>query len=201
MTKPRKKRDTAPGFDPAALDALLGERRTMGEVDELFRQMKKALMERALAGELTHHLGYAPGEAKPSNQPNHRNGTTPKTLVSEHGDVSVDMPRDRNSSFEPKIVAKGQTHWHGFDDKIISMYAGGMTYEEIRGHLGEIYGVEVSLDACYPIVWIDALVVKVRVDRVVQNRPAYLALGLNLDGKKEALGLWIGTGDGESAKF
>ena len=119
-------------------------------------------------------------------------------------------------------MEKGQTHWDGFDDKIISMYAGGMSYEEIRTHLGEIYGVSVSkdfistvtdkvlddvrawqtrpIDDCYLVVWIDALVVKVRVDGVVRNRPAYLVLGLNLEGKKEALSLVIGTGD-ESAKF
>ena len=89
MTKPRKKREPASGFDPAALDALLGERRTLGEVDELFRQMKKALMERALAGELTHHLGYAAGEAKPTEQPNHRNGTTPKTVLTEDGAIPL----------------------------------------------------------------------------------------------------------------
>jgi putative transposase len=191
--------------------------------DGLLRDLFKRLIETAAGAELTEHLGYERGDPAGRGSGDNRNGTTSKTLVTEHGDVTVDMPRDRESSFEPRIVAKGQTHWHGFDDKIISMYAGGMTYEEIRGHLAEIYGVEVSkdfistvtdqvledvrawqnrpLDACYPIVWIDALVVKIRVDRVVQNRPAYLALGLNLEGKKEALGVWIGAGDGESAKF
>jgi len=132
------------------------------------------------------------------------------------------MPRDRNATFEPQIVAKGRTHFDGFDDKIISMYAGGMSYGEIRDHLADIYGVEVSkdfitkvtdavmddvrvwqnrpLDPCYPIVWIDALVVKIRTDGVVRRRPVYLVLGLNMEGRKEALGLWIGKG-GESAKF
>lgn len=131
------------------------------------------------------------------------------------------MPRDRNSTFEPKIVEKGQTHWDGFDERIIAMYAGGMTVEEIQGHLSEIYGIGVSkdfisavtdkvlddvrvwqnrpLDDCYLVVWIDALVVKVRVDGVVRT-PAYLALGLNMEGLKEALALVMGTGD-ESAKF
>jgi putative transposase len=143
-------------------------------------------------------------------------------LLTDHGEIPVAIPRDRNSTFEPVIVEKGQTHWDGFDDKIISMYAGGMTVEEIRGHLEEIYGVKVSkdfistvtdkvlddvrawqnrpIDDCYLVVWIDALVVKVRVDGVVRNRPAYLVLGLNMDGKKEALALVIGAGD-ESAKF
>jgi putative transposase len=106
MTKPRKKQATAPGFDPAALDALLGERRTIGEVDELFRQMKKALMERALAGELTHHLGYAPSEAKPTDQPNHRNGTTPKTVLTEDGAIPLAIPRDRAGTFEPQLIPK-----------------------------------------------------------------------------------------------
>jgi putative transposase len=143
-------------------------------------------------------------------------------LKTDHGEVRVDMPRDRNSTFEPKIVEKGQTHWDGFDDKIISMYAGGMTIEEVRGHLAEIYGITVSkdfistvtdkilddvrawqsrpIDECYVVLWIDALVVKVRVDGVVRNRPVYLVLGLNMDGKKEALSLVMGAGD-ESAKF
>ena len=134
----------------------------------------------------------------------------------------MDIARDRNGTFEPQIVTKGQTHWDGFDERIISLYAGGMTCEEIRSHLGEIYGVTVSkdfistvtdkvledvkvwqnrpIDDCYLVVWIDALVVKVRVDGVVRNRPVYLVLGLNTDGRKEALSLVMGSGD-ESAKF
>jgi putative transposase len=163
------------------------------------------------------------------------NGTTPKTLKTDHGEVRVEMPRDRNSTFEPKIVEKGQTHWDGFDDKIISMYAGGMTVEEVRCHLAEIHiNIPVNtgnisprstdhrvegfistvtdkilddarawqsrpIDECCLVLWIDALVVNVRVDGVVRNRPAYLVLGLNMDGK-EALSLVIGAGD-ESAKF
>ena len=104
MTTPRKKKkETNAGFDPGALDQLLGERRTMGELDELFRQMKKALMERALAGELTHHLGYAPGEAKPADQPNHRNGTTPKTVLTDDGAIPVAIPRDRAGTFAPQL--------------------------------------------------------------------------------------------------
>jgi putative transposase len=189
-----------------------------GVLKELFRR----LIETAAGAELTEHLGYEKHDPVGRGSGNSRNGTTPKTLISEHGEVPVEIPRDRNSSFEPEIVAKGQTHFDGFDDKIISMYAGGMTYEEIRGHLAEIYGVEVSkdfinrvtdqvledvkawqsrpLDACYPVVWIDALVIKVRVDGVVRNRPAYLVLGLNLEGRKEALALVMGAGE-ESAKF
>ncbi len=190
--------------------------------DGLLKQLTKRLIEAAAGGELTEHLGYEQGDPAGRGSGNSRNGTSPKTLLTDHGELPVEIPRDRNSSFEPEIVAKGQTHWDGFDDKIISMYAGGMTYEEIRGHLADIYGVTVSkdfiatvtdtvlddvrawqnrpLEECYLVVWIDALVVKVRVDGVVRNRPAYLVLGLNMDGKKEALALVMGTGD-ESAKF
>jgi putative transposase len=207
------------------LDELLADYTDRDDLvgpDGLLRQLFKRLIETAAGAELTDHLGYERGDPAGRGSGNSRNGTTPKTLRTEHGDVPVEIPRDRNSSFEPQIVVKGQTHWDGFDEKIISMYAGGMTVEEIRGHLADIYGVDVSkdfistvtdkvlddvrawqsrpLDECYLVVWIDALVVKVRVEGVVRNRPAYLVLGLNMDGKKEALGLVIGTGD-ESAKF
>jgi putative transposase len=190
--------------------------------DGLLKELFRRLVETAGGAELTDHLGYEKGDRAGRGSGNSYNGTTPKTLKTDLGEVRVEMPRDRNSTFEPKIVEKGQTHWDGFDDKIIAMYAGGMTVEEIRGHLSEIYGIGVSkdfistvtdkvlddvrawqtrpLDDCYLVVWIDALVVKVRVDGVVRNRPAYLALGLNMEGKKEALALVMGTGD-ESAKF
>lgn len=190
--------------------------------DGLMKQLFGRLVETAAGAELTDHLGYEKGDAKGRGSGNSRNGTSPKTLVTDHGEVPVAIARDRNGSFEPKIVAKNQTHFDGFDDKIISMYAGGMTVGEIRDHLGDIYGVEVSkdfisratdavlddvklwqsrpLDPCYPVVWVDALIVKIRTDGVVRNRPVYLVLGLNMEGRKEALGLWIGAG-GESAKF
>ena len=190
--------------------------------DGLLKELFRRLVETAGGAELTDHLGYEKGDRAGRGSGNSYNGTTPKTLKTDLGEVRVEMPRDRNSTFEPKIVEKGQTHWDGFDDKIIAMYAGGMTVEEIRCHLTEIYGISVSkdfistvtdkvlddvrawqtrpLDDCYLVVWIDALVVKVRVDGVVRNRPAYLALGLNMEGKKEALALVMGTGD-ESAKF
>lgn len=190
--------------------------------DGLLKHLFGRLIETAGGAELGMHLGYEKGDPAGRGSGNSFNGTSPKTLRTEFGDVPVDMPRDRNSTFEPQIIAKGETHWDGFDDRIISMYAGGMTVAEIRDHLTEIYGVTVSgdfistvtdkvlddvrawqnrpLDECYPVIWIDALVVKVRVDGVVRNRPAYLVLGLNLEGKKEALSLVIGTGD-ESSKF
>lgn len=207
------------------LDELLADYKVRSDLvgpDGLIKELFKRLIETAAGAELTEHLGYERGEQAGRGSGNSRNGTTPKTLLTEHGEVPVAISRDRNGTFAPQIVAKGQTHWDGFDDKIISMYAGGMTVEEIRGHLGELYGVEVSkdfisrvtdtvlddvrlwqnrpIDECYLVVWIDALVVKVRVDGVVRNKPAYLVLGLNVDGKKEALALVIGTGD-ESAKF
>lgn len=207
------------------LDELLADYESREDLvgpDGLIKQLIGRLIETAAGAELTEHLGYERGDRAGRGSGNSRNGTAPKTLLTEHGEIPVAIPRDRNSSFEPVIVEKGQTHWDGFDDKIISMYAGGMTVEEIRGHLEEIYGVTVSkdfistvtdkvlddvrawqnrpIDECYLVVWIDALVVKVRVDGVVRNRPAYLVLGLNLDGKKEALTLVIGSGD-ESAKF
>jgi putative transposase len=139
MTKPRKEQETAPGFDPAALDALLGERRTIDEVDELFRQMKKALMERALAGELTHHLGYAPGKAKPTDQPNHRNGTTPKTVLTEDGAIPLAIPRDRAGTFEPQLVPKNARRLPRFDQNVIAaLYARGMSVREISEHLEEL---------------------------------------------------------------
>jgi putative transposase len=207
------------------LDELLADYKDREDLvgpDGLIKQLVARLIETAAGAELTEHLGYERGDVAGRGSGNSRNGTTPKTLHTDLGDVPVEIPRDRNASFEPQIVAKGQTHWDGFDEKIISMYAGGMTVEEIRGHLAEIYGVEVSkdfisrvtdsvlddvrawqnrpLDECYLVLWIDALVVKVRVDGMVRNRPVYLVLGLNTDGKKEALALVMGAGD-ESAKF
>src|SRR5215208_6002903 len=125
MTKPRKPREADSGFDLAALDQLLGERRTMGEIDELFRRMKKALMERALAGELTHHLGYAVGEAKPKDQPNHRNGSTPKTVLTEDGAIPVAIPRDRAGTFEPQLIPKNARRLPRFDATVLSLYARG----------------------------------------------------------------------------
>lgn len=207
------------------LDELLADyesREDLTGPDGLLKELFARLIETAAGAELTDHLGYEKGDRVGRGSGNSFNGTTPKTLKTELGDVRVDIARDRNSSFEPRIVEKGQTHWDGFDERIISMYAGGMTVEEIRSHLADIYGTDVSkdfistvtdrvlddvrswqnrpIDDCYVVLWIDALVVKVRVDGVVRNRPAYLVLGLNMEGKKEALSLVIGTGD-ESAKF
>lgn len=218
MTKPRKKRESASGFDPAALDALLGERRTPGEVDELFRQMKKALMERALAGELTHHLGYGPGETKPADQPNHRNGTTPKTVLTEDGAIPLAIPRDRAGTFAPQLVPKNARRLPRFDQNVLSLYARGMSVREIRAHLEELYQVEVTpslisavtdevleevaawqqrpLEACYAVVMFDCLRVKIRDEGVVRTKAVYVALGVTRTGGKEVLGLWIEQTEG-----
>ena len=187
----------------------------------LLKQLTKALIERALNSELTHHLGYEKNAEAESNSSNRRNGSSGKTLKGDFGEVEIRIPRDRESSFEPKIVAKHQTRWTGFDDKVLSMYARGMTTREIQGHLQEIYGVEVSpalisqvteevmeevkawqsrpLDPVYPIVYLDALFVKMRHEGRVENRAVYVAIGVTREGRKEVLGLW--TSANEGAKF
>jgi putative transposase len=179
---------------------------------------KKALIERALGAELGYHLGQA---AAPEAEGNHRNGTSAKTVLTGEGPVRLDVPRDRNGSFEPLLIAKHERRFTGFDDKIIAMYARGMTMREIRAFLLESYGVEVSpefissvteavmtevtawqsrpLEAMYPVVFFDALRVKIKEDAVVRNKAIYLALGVQRDGCRDILGLWIeGT---EGAKF
>lgn len=187
----------------------------------ILKDLTKRLVERALQGEMTTHLGYAKN-AKPSEKSgNSRNGSSKKTLQGEFGQIEIKVPRDRQSCFEPKIVGKGEKRFNGFDNKIISMYARGMTTRDIQGHLEELYKVEVSptlisnvtnevleevkiwqnrpLEGIYPIVYFDALRGKVREDGHVKNKAVYLALGVNLDGQKELLGLW--TAENEGAKF
>ena len=183
------------------------------------KELTKALVEKALDGELTHHLGYP--KYSSSKNDNARNGKSKKGLLTDHGKMEIVSPRDRNGSFEPELVKKRQTRFDGFDDKILSMYARGMTVREIQGHLEEIYAVEVSLDlissvtdsvleevkawqnrtldAVYPIVFMDALRVKIRDNGHVINKAVYMALGVNLDGNKEVLGLWVAKEEG--AKF
>lgn len=185
----------------------------------LLKELTKALVEKALDGELTHHLGYPKHSV--SKNDNARNGKSKKGLLTGHGKMEIVSPRDRNGSFEPELVKKRQTRFDGFDDKILSMYARGMTVREIQGHLEDIYAVEVSpdlissvtdsvldevkawqdrpLDAVYPIVFMDALRVKIRDNGHVINKAVYMALGVNLDGNKEVLGLWVAKEEG--AKF
>ena len=185
----------------------------------LLKELTKALVEKALDGELTHHLGYSKHSASKSD--NARNGKSKKGLLTDHGKMEIVSPRDRNGSFEPELVKKRQTRFDGFDDKILSMYSRGMTVREIQGHLEDIYAVEVSpdlissvtdsvleevrawqnrpLDAVYPIVFMDALRVKIRDNGHVINKAVYMALGVNLDGHKVVLGLWVAKEEG--AKF
>jgi putative transposase len=187
----------------------------------LLKRLTKALLERALNAELTHHLGYAKHDPAGHHSGNSRNGVTSKTVKGEFGEMVVDTPRDRNSSFEPQILGKYQTRFDGFDDKILSLYARGMTTREIQGHLQEMYGVEVSptlisevtdavleevqtwqnrpLEAMYGVVYLDALYVKMRHEGRVENRAVYVAIGISLEGRKEVLGLW--TSGSEGAKF
>ncbi|MFA7670372.1 MAG: IS256 family transposase [Burkholderiaceae bacterium] len=183
--------------------------------------LKKALIERALAGELNHHLGYSPGAAKPAAVTNQRNGKGAKTVLTEDGPIRIEIPRDREGSFEPILIPKHERRFTGFDDKIIAMYARGMTVREIQGFLLEQYGTEVSpefissvtdevmaevtawqarpLEIMYPVVFFDALRVKIREDAVVRNKAVYLALGVMPDGTRDILGLWIENTEG--AKF
>lgn len=187
----------------------------------LLKQLTKALLERALESELTDHLGHEKHSPVAAKGGNVRNGKSAKTIKGEFGKLPIDVPRDRDSSFEPIILPKGQTRFTGFDDKIISLYARGMTTREIQGHLEEIYGVDVSptlissvtdavadevkiwqnrpLDALYPIVYMDAVRVKVRDNGHVLNKAVYLALGVTMDGIKEVLGMWVAENEG--AKF
>ena len=211
-------------FSPEILDQLLGGGLKPADLtaeDGLFRRLKKALLERALGAELTHHLGYEKGDPAGRGTGNSRNGASSKTLLTDDGEIAIEVPRDRAGTFEPVIVAKGQTQFDGFDDKIISLYARGLTVREIQGHLAEIYGTEVSpdliskvtdavleevrewqsrpLETVYPIVVFDALRVKIRDEGLVKNKAVYVVLGIRPDGAKEVLGLWIEQSEG--AKF
>lgn len=187
----------------------------------LLKQLTKALLERAMEAELTHELGYEKNSRSGGRTLNRRNGSSSKTVRSKHGEVALEVPRDRDSEFEPVLIKKHQRRFDGFDDLILSLYSRGVSTRDIRSHIEDLYGVEVSpdlissvtdnvqefvrewqtrpLDAVYPIVYLDALRVKIRVDGSLQNRCIYLAIGVNLKGRKEALGLW--SAETEGAKF
>ena len=187
----------------------------------LLKQLTKKVAERALSAEMEQHLGYAKHAAEGRNSGNSRNGKSSKKVRSVHGEIALDIPRDRSGSFEPKLIKKGEKQLNGFDDRIISLYARGMTTRDIQAHFEESYGVEVSptfisqvtsevldevkqwqqrpLDALYPVVYLDCLVVRSRDSGAVQNKSVYLALGINTDGEKELLGLWMAQTEG--AKF
>lgn len=184
----------------------------------VLKQLTKRLVENALEAEMTEHLGYEPHAAEGRGTGNSRNGRSAKTIHTDSGSVEIEVPRDRTGTFDPKLVRKRQRRLEGFDDKVLSLYARGMTTREIQGHLKELYGTEVSpalisnvtdsvlkdveawqgrpLDSVYPIVYLDALHLKMRLDGLVQTRAVYLALGVNIEGRKELLGLWIGEKEG-----
>src|SRR5689334_9329100 len=213
-----RKRRQQSEFSDEALDALIGDTKTPEDLEALFRRMKKALAERILGAELTHHLGYGPGEAKPAAQPNHRNGTTPKTVLTDDDSVTLEIPRDRAGTFEPRLIPKHVRRLPGFDQKVLSLYARGMTVREIQGHLEELYQIEIAptvistvtdavveevtqwqqrpLDPLYPVVLFDCLRVKIRDEGIVKNKAVYLALGVDRDGTKDVLGLWIEQTEG-----
>jgi putative transposase len=213
--------------DPDPVDKMLDELLKGKKPEEilgqegLLKELTRRLVERALQGEMTAHLGYEKHAPEGRNTGNSRNGKSKKTVISDSGELAIEIPRDRTGEFEPQLVPKGQRRLPGFDEKVIALYARGMTTREIQGHLQEIYGVEVSptlisnvtdsvledvqawqnrpLDAVYPIVYLDAIHLKLRSNGHVQTQAVYLALGITIEGEKDLLGLWVGESEG--AKF
>ena len=215
-------------IDLKLIDKMLVDYKSPEDIigkDGLLKQFTKAVLERVMQAELSNHLGYEKHDPTGNNSGNSRNGVTTKTLKGDFGEIELETPRDRNGSFEPMMIGKGQRRFDGFDDKIISMYARGMSTRQIQGSLEEIYQVELSptsisnvtdavsdlvkqwqsrpLDSHYAIIWLDALYVKLRDGGHVVNKAIYMAMGLNMQGHKEVLGLWAGTSanKGEGAKF
>lgn len=211
-------------FDKKLIDQLLANYKKPEDIigeDGLLKQLTKAILERALHAELNEHLGYEKHDPAGHNSGNSRNGSGRKKLQGDFGELELETPRDRQGTFEPQIVAKGQTRFTGFDDKIISMYARGMSTREIQGHLEDIYGIGVSatlisnvtdgvqeevkawqcspLEGVYAIVYMDALMVKMRESGRIENKAVYVVLGVDLDGQKTVLGLWASPNEG--AKF
>jgi putative transposase len=218
---PREVRDR---LSDEVIDELLAGARTEEEIvgpGGLLADLTRRLVERAMSAELTEHLGYARHQEPPGGAGNTRNGSTPKTLATEHGPVPIKTPRDRKGTFEPGLVRKGQRRFEGFDDKILALYARGLSTRDIEAHLAEIYGVKVGrdlisrvtdaviedvrawqqrpLDDVYPVVFLDCLVLKIREGGTVQRRACYLALGVTVDGDRDVLGLWFQETEG--AKF
>ena len=206
------------------VDELLAGAKTEEEIvgpGGLLSQLTKRLVERAMEVELTDHLGYEPHQEPPGGAGNTRNGSTPKTLVTEHGPVEIRTPRDRDGSFEPRLVRKRQRRFEGFDEKILALYARGMSTRDIEAHLAELYGVSVGrdlisrvtdaviedvkawaqrpLDDVYPVLFLDAFVLKIRDGGSVQRKACYLAMAITMDGRREVLGMWFQATEG--AKF
>jgi putative transposase len=230
MDMPTKKRTVAaqaaqlgplPGIPAELIDQLVKGPMSPSEVQTLFLSFQKAVIERAMSAEMNHHLGYKAGQDKPEGQTNERNGASGKTVLTDQGPVRIEVPRDRAGSFEPILIPKHERRFTGFDDKIIAMYARGMSVREIQGFIAESYGTQVSpdfiscvtdevmaealawqsrpLEPMYPVVFFDALRVKIRTDGGVSNKAVYLALGIQTDGQRDVLGLWIEQTEG--AKF
>ena len=210
--------------DKELVDRLLSDYKKPEDIigeNGLLKQLTKAIVERALSAELSTHLGYEKHAAAGRGSGNSRNGASSKRLKGDFGTIEIAVPRDRVGSFEPQLVPKGTTRFAGFDEKILSLYARGMTTREIQGHLEEMYQVEVSptlisnvteavieevkawqgrlLEPVYPIIYLDALMVKMRAEGRVENRAVYVAIGITMEGQKEVLGLW--TSANEGAKF
>lgn len=210
-----------PHISSELLDQIVTGPMTQQGIEEVMRGLKKALIERALGAEMSHHLGYASGGIKPVDANNQRNGTSRKTVLTGEESLRIDIPRDRAGLFEPQIIGKHERRFTSFDDKIIAMYARGMTVREIQGFIAEMYAVDVSpdlissvtdavmgevglwqsrpLEQMYPVVFFDALRVKIRDESVVRSKAVYLALGILPDGSKDILGIWIENTEG--AKF
>lgn len=223
--RPRNKTQEAELLAPVPVEVLDQFVRegplTAAEVEAATRRFKKAIIERALGAELSHHLGYAPGAAKPDESSNHRNGTTSKTVLTDDGPVVIETPRDRQGTFEPQLIGKHERRFTGFDDKIIALYARGLTVREIQAFLAEMYATDVSpdlisavtdavvtevtawqtrpLETLYPVVFFDALRVKIRDEGTVRSKAVYLALAVLADGTRDILGVWIEQSEG--AKF
>jgi putative transposase len=211
----------APQFERHLLQQLLAERQTAGEIEDLLKDLRKAFIEHALQGELTHHLGYEKYAAAGRNTGNSRNGSTPKTIKTDEDEVTIQVPHDRNGAFTPQLIGKHQRRWGGFDETILALYAHGLSTRDIQSFLQTKYAIEVSpefissvcesvstgvkewrqrpLAAVWPIVYLDALFLKVREEGKVVTKALYVAVGVNLQGRKELLGLWLGQQEG--AKF
>ena len=224
---PRKRKSLAPETPLTAVPSEILDQfvrqgpLSVTELEGAVRRFKKALVERALGGELTHHLGYPPGGTKPDEVTNHRNGTSGKTVLTDDGPMPIEVPRDRAGTFEPRLIPKHARRFAGFDDKILALYARGMTVREIQAFLADMYAVEVSpdlistvtdavvtevttwqqrpLEAMYAVVFFDALRVKIRDEATVRSKAVYLALAVLPDGTRDILGIWIEQTEG--AKF
>jgi len=223
--RPRRDRDEPRLVDPALVDRLIADAREQG-IDVageggLFAQLAKTVMERSLAAELTDHLGYEPGDPAGNGSGNSRNGYTPKQLATEVGVLDLDVPRDRAGTFEPQTVRKGQRRREGIDTLVIGLYGRGLTLAAIQAQLKETFDLDVSrellskitdsvleevrdwqarpLERVYPVIFLDALICKVRENGSVRNKAAHLAVGVDTDGRKEVLGIWVETTEG--AKF